>query len=142
MFAYPIKTKVILILILLAIIAGIFIIVRYNFSRSRDLVLVNQVKILADSLERYYDKFHTYPITTKISVEQIEIISSNGLNQTGDIVYFMPPAKWIDSASLISDGNNYYIDFNLSNSWPLWNLVKGGGICRVSTGIQMQCVSR
>jgi len=142
MFNYSKKTKIISSAIHIAIIIAIFIIVKIYNSQSKDLVLVSQVKILANSLEKYYDKFNAYPIVQKISGEDIKLISDQGLNQMGEVIYFAGNNfTWVRPIILISDGYNYRIDFSLDNSWPLWKL-SGGGDCRLRTVRKMDCVSK
>ena len=53
MFNYSIKTKAILLVVLVAILIFVIVFVRYNNSRSNDLELVQQVKTLANSLEDF-----------------------------------------------------------------------------------------
>lgn len=143
MFNYSIKTKVIFAVILLAIIIFVIIFVRYNNSRSNDLELVQQVKVLANGLEGYYEKFNSYPATDKISVDQILNITEKGFNSDGNTVYYIKNFVWSGGATYISDGSQYAIDFSLDNSWDVWNITKlAGGDCRMVTNMLMQCIDK
>mgnify|MGYP003979805553 CR=1 FL=1 len=115
MFNYSIKTKAILLVVLVAILIFVIVFVRYNNSRSNDLELVQQVKTLANSLEDYREKFNAYPVAEKTDVEQILNITDKGFNSDGDLVYFVKNFKWVGGATYMSDGKQYAIDFSLNN---------------------------
>ncbi|MCD4760502.1 hypothetical protein K8R42_01250 [bacterium] len=141
MFNYSPKIKALSVLIIIIVIIGVILLVRYNNSRSRDLELFSQAKILAIALERYYDKFYSYPESTVIDVTSIRMITDQGLNQEGNIIYFMQSFEWAAPASYTSNGTDYSIEFNLNNSWPVWNLEgRGGGLCRLTRNINIKCI--
>lgn len=140
MFNYSIKTKVILIAALLSIIIVVIIAVNFNYSRSQDLQLVTQAKILANGLEEYYNKFNSYPESSRIAVNQINVISDSGLNQSGERIYFQRNFKWARSAYYSSDGYGYTIEFDLNNSWDVWNL-QGDGKCQITANMIMECLN-
>jgi len=141
MFKYNIKTKVIIIAIFIAVLIVMVIALQNYSSHSKDLVLVNQVRVLATGLENYYDKFNAYPSSDKIVIDNISYITENGLNQEGNTLYFKNNFKWDRAVAYSSNGKNYKIEFVLNNSWPLWGLDKGGGSCRMTYAITMQCSS-
>ncbi|MBT6691129.1 hypothetical protein HOB10_02240 [Candidatus Parcubacteria bacterium] len=142
-FNYSTKTKVISIVILVAVIIFTVVFVRYNNSRSNDLELAQQVKILANGLEEYYEKFNSYPISDTVSVAQISNITDKGFNSDGDIVYFVQNFKWTGGANYISDGKQYTIDFVVNNSWDSWGITKmAGGNCQVTTNVMMECINK
>lgn len=111
--------------------------------KSRDLLLVSQVKILANSLERYYDKYNAYPDIVKMDVTDIKSLSDKGINNSeGKIIYYKNNFILAGSATIASRADNYSIEFRLNNKWSLWNLDKmGGGKCRITANVVMQCVA-
>jgi len=139
LFDYSITVKAILIGVLIILIGLLVFVTKYSNSRSYDLYRVSQARELANSLERYFDKNNSYPETSSINISSIKIITENGINQTGDYVYFKQGNGVID-ATLVSTKERYIIQFNLDNSWEVWNIdSKNGGTCRVSNYLKMIC---
>ena len=143
MLNYSKQTKIIASAVLIALVVLLVVVVSTNRSRSRDLQKVTQAKLLATSLEKYFDKFHVYPKSEKILVDQIKFISEQGINQTGKVLYYEKDYKWPDTAIYISDGGEYRLDFELENSWPIWGIdTGGGGKCRIVTNVSMKCIDQ
>jgi len=141
LFDYSIKIKVILIGILVILIAASIFLITYNNSHSRDLETMVQVRSLATGLEYYFDKKHAYPLVEKTDLVNIKVITENGVNQPGDYFYFVTSDQAING-TLVSTADKYAIDFELENSWNLWGLNTGGGICRISNYLAIICKSR
>lgn len=127
-----------------AIVIAIILIVwlsNYNKSKAQDINMVIQTKSLATALERYYDKFNSYPNSSTINLSSLMVLTENGINQEGDTMYFRRDFEWARSGKYFSDGNNYAIDFDLEHSWAIWGLDGfGGGKCRVATNVTMGCI--
>lgn len=140
MFNYSLKTKITIILFFLGLTAGIVMIVAFGFSRAQDINIVSEAKVLATALERYYDKFQSYPLIQKTAVGNIMILSDQGPNQNGEIVYFKKNTDWLDRATIASDGQNYVISFELARSWrPLGIDSFAGGTCLLTTNVILKC---
>ena len=140
MFDYSIKTKAIFIsAIVISIIALIFLL-NYENSRNRDLIMVSQIRGLATSMEKYFDKNNAYPEISKTKLDNIEVITENGFNQEGDYIYFYK-SDWSKDGTIVSTKDLYAIDFELDNSWDLWG-IKGSGKCRISNYLKMECLSK
>lgn len=137
-FDYGLKIKLILSMVFLSLIMLVFLLVSYQDSRADDLTLVSQLQVLASGLERYYDKFQSYPEAKRVAVENIRIISENGLNQSGNTVYYKVSGYWPRSAVLASDREDYTIEFTLDNSWSIWP-AQAGGACLLKSGMIMDC---
>ncbi len=138
-YSLPVKVGFIT-AIVIAIIAIVWA-SNYNKSKAQDIKMVIQTKSLATSLERYYDKFNSYPKSSAINLNQFLILTEKGVNQEGDTVYFRRDFEWARTGKYSSDGNNYAIDFDLEHSWPIWGLEGfGGGKCRVATNVSMACI--
>lgn len=136
---YSVLTKII---IATALILGIVLVIwfrSYSYDRSKDLAMVAYSKSFAVALEKYYDKFNAYPLSEKINLNSIMYLTENGINQQGDFLYFRRSFDWPRSGTYSSDGNNYAIDFGLEKSWDIWS-IKGNGLCRIATGVNMACV--
>ncbi len=143
MFNYSKKNKILIIVGIIIIIISIIFIIRYNNSRSKDLTFISQINEFANGLERYYDKFNTYPEAVKVDLEEIRGLSDNGFNKSGELIYFNRSFDWSRLGKYISNGNDYLIEFNLDNSWPVWNIESSkGGKCRLKTNIIMECISK
>ena len=144
MFNYSLRTKVLLSMALVSMLVIVTIIIFDSQKKSRDLLLVSQVKILANSLERYYDKYNAYPDIAKMDVEDIKFISDKGINNSeGKVIYYKKEINVLaGSATIASRADNYSIEFRLNNKWPIWNLDKmSGGKCRITANVVMQCVA-
>lgn len=143
MFNYSLRTKIILLLGLVSLIVVMIIISYDSQKKSQDLTMVSQVKFLASSLERYYDKFNAYPEIAKMDVSSIKIITDQGVNNDeGKRVFYKKNFNWDLGTTIVSRSDNYSIEFRLNNKWPIWNLDKnGGGKCRISANLVMQCVA-
>lgn len=141
MFNYSIKIKILIGFILVVLIIGLWFSINTNKSRARDLYRVSQARILATSLERYFDQNYAYPDLAKIKVVAVKTITENGVNQAGDYIYFKGPVKLLDDGTLVSTASRYVIEFSLENDWNLWGLDNSGGICRLSNNLAMICRS-
>ena len=102
--------------------------------------MVSQARELATSLEKYFDKTNTYPELVKTKLANIQVLTENGLNQEGTYIYF-DKLDWSKKGTIVSTKEGYKIEFELDNSWDLWNL-KGGGVCRISNYLTMTCLSK
>lgn len=138
MLDYSLKTKIIAIASLIILLVSLIWLINYNNSRSRDLMMLTQVRDLAVSMERYFDKHNKYPEISKTKLTDIKTITDNGLNQPGDYLYFQS-AAWLADGTITSAKDRYIIEFGLNNSWDLWALKSGGGTCRISNYLQMIC---
>lgn len=141
MFKYSLQTRIIIVVVFIAVVIAMILAVRNHNSHSRDLALVNQVRVLGNSLEKYYDKFHAYPASDQILLTDLKYITENGVNQSGDDFYFKNKYGWDRQVVYSSNGKNYKIEFMLDNSWPLWGLPDGSGICQMTYAMEMQCAS-
>lgn len=143
MFNYSTRTKVFLSMALVSMLVIVAIITFDSQKKSRDLLLVSQVKILANSLERYYDKYNAYPDIVKMDVADIKSLSDKGINSNeGKTIYYKKDFTLAGSATIASRADNYSIEFRLNNKWSLWNLNKmSGGKCRITANVVMQCVA-
>jgi len=142
MFDYEPRKKAIFIGVVVGLVALTTAFLIYNQSKSSDLQTVGQARVLAESLEQYFDKFNAYPVSEKVDVESISFITENGINEQGKIYYYREQTEWPRSASYTSNGQNYAIDFDLSNRWKIWGLDKwSGGQCRIIDNILMRCVA-
>ncbi|MFA6307867.1 MAG: hypothetical protein WCS88_01590 [Patescibacteria group bacterium] len=142
LFDYSIKIKVALIAIFIILVVVLIFLINYNYSRGRDLKRVSQVREIATAMERYFDKTRTYPETAKINLSTINFISENGINQTGEYLYFKASNREIDG-TLVSSLDRYVIEFPLDNSWDLWGVTSSdGGTCRLSNYLEMLCKSK
>ena len=112
----------------------------YNNSRNRDLAMVSQARELATGLENYFDKTNNYPEIAKTKLANIQVLTENGLNQEGTYKYF-EKLDWSKNGTIVSNKEQYAIEFELDNSWALWNL-NGGGKCRISNNLNMACLSK
>src|SRR3989339_1306206 len=119
MFNYSIKIKIFLIGLLIISIVVLIFLISINKSRGRDLYRVSQAKVLAVSLERYFDKNYTYPEFSKTNLKDVKLVTENGVNQVGNYLYFKGPAKLLEDGTLVSTPSRYIIEFSLENSWDL-----------------------
>ncbi|OGY93261.1 MAG: hypothetical protein A2406_01210 [Candidatus Komeilibacteria bacterium RIFOXYC1_FULL_37_11] len=143
MFNYSIKIKIFLIGLLIISIVVLIFLISINKSRGRDLYRVSQAKVLATSLERYFDKNYAYPELVQTNITAIKIVTEKGVNQVGDYLYFQGPAKLLEEGTLVSSPSRYVIEFTLENSWDLWGISSSaGGTCRISNYLQMVCRSQ
>lgn len=141
MFNYSLRTKIILIVVAIALVVAIVFLSNQQKSRGFDLYKVSQMKSLASGLELYFDKNHEYPQVDKIAFENIAFITENGINQPGNFIYYRSSAKTI-AATLLSTPERYIIEFPLENAWPLWGIdSRDGGSCRISNYLEMICRS-
>jgi type II secretory pathway pseudopilin PulG len=140
---YSRKQKTVFIFILLIAVGLVIFVVQKNYSRSRDLQLVSQAKMLATGLENYFNDFNAYPEASSLDVKQIGFLTENGFNQEGEKTYFSGDFKWVRSATLQSDGLSYKIDFELNNTWPVYKINKfSGGLCRFVSNVVLQCQNK
>lgn len=140
MFNYSLKTKFIILLVFLGLTAATVMIIAFGFSRMSDINKIAEARVLAASLERYYDKFQSYPLMKKTAGIDIMIVSDKGLNQEGDVVYFKKTTDWLDEAVVASDGQSYGISFELARSWrPLGIDSFAGGSCLLTTNLILKC---
>lgn len=143
MFNYSIKIKIFLIGLLILAIASLIFLTSINKSRGRDLYRVSQAKVLATSLELYFDKNYAYPEFAKVNIKDIKLVTENGVNKNGDYIYFQGPAKLLDEGTVVSTPSRYVIEFTLEKSWDLWGISSSdGGVCRISNYLQMVCRSQ
>ncbi len=109
-------------------------------NRAKDIQTVSQAQVLAGSLENYYHRYNAYPEIKEISVEQVKILTENGVNQNGNIVYYRSIADWPRPVTIVSSEENYLIKFSLKNSWPIWQLDNFfGGSCRLTNNVVLNC---
>ncbi len=138
--AYSLKTKIIIAVAIFTLVVAVFTVIVYQRSMSRDLKSVVAAKALATGMEKYFDKFNTYPQTGKIRLAEVNYLTENGINEQGDYLYFVRDFDWHDKATLSANGENYIIEFELKNSWPTWGIQSsGGGICRLGNNLAMSC---
>ena len=112
MFDYSVKIKAILIGALLVLIGFLIFLINFNNSHSRDLDRVSQAKEIAASLEYYFDKNNAYPEIGATKLNAIQVITEQGINQTGDYVYFKANNSQIEG-TLVASLNRYVIEFDL-----------------------------
>lgn len=140
MFNYTLRTKLNLLMLLIAIIAMISVWIFVTDSQADDLALVSQSQNLAISLERYFDQYNSYPATPRLEVSNLKNISENGINQVGDVSYYQEQ-DWSGSAVLSSDGKDYTIEFKVKNKWPVWGADRGQ-TCYYKTGVAWSCAKK
>jgi hypothetical protein len=140
---YSLQTKAIFVgAILLAIVLIVFL-VRHQNSRSRDVQLVANAKILATALERYYAFYRTYPEWDQASLDKVKFISDQGINKNGETIFYTNNFIWPEDAdiTLAIQSDDYQLDFTVHNSWPAWGVTKAkGGRCRVLKEVNFLCV--
>lgn len=138
---YDSRTKLTFIAILLVLIIGITLLSNYNYSRSRDVQLVANARVLATALEQYYSRYNAYPEFDKAYLNSLDLISDQGANQKGEVTYYNNKIDWPKDTTLAIQKDDYQIDFTIHNSWPVWGITKlGGGRCRLSKNAVLQCV--
>ena len=142
MFHYSLKTKLIIIVIFLALLVATIWLVKYNFSRSQDIQTIAQTKTLANALETYYAQYRAYPVSEGIGLSGIYLLSDQGLNTEGATTYWRMNRSWWREGAYISDGTKYIIQFDLKHGWQALGLKNGGGICQISSGVVLQCQSQ
>lgn len=140
---YSLQTKAIFVgAIIIAIVLIVFL-VRHQSSRSRDVELVAEAKILANALEQYYAIYRVYPeVEKKITLDKVRFISDQGINQNGSTIFYTNKFIWSAEAdvSLAIQSDDYQLDFTVFNSWPAWGVSKAkGGRCRVQKEVAFYC---
>jgi len=143
MFHYSLRTKIFIAMALVSALLIVLIVVSDGQRKSKDLLLVSQSKALAVAWERYYDKFNAYPDLEKMSVSNLQSLTDQGVNNPeGKIIYYQKDFVWAGPATIASRADNYSIEFELNNKWPIWNLnSRSGGYCRITANMVMQCAS-
>ena len=127
-------------LLVVIIIISTIVFIVFNYSRAKDLEVVSQSKQFANSLEMYFSKFNDYPVIEKVNGDSILILTENGFNEEGKVVYFKKNFKYSRPVIFVSERNGYSLGFNLNNKWPLWNLNTGkGGYCLIKEKMIMEC---
>lgn len=142
LFNYSQKTKIILGVVFLFLLFSVFTLLIFDRSRVKDLELVEQTKVFATALEGYYDQFQVYPSSKEINLDKISLLTENGLNQEGKVVYYQKKEVFKRPVSFLSSGNHYTIKFSLKNKWEIWNLTSWrGGECRIVSNVLINCQS-
>ena len=143
MFNYSVKKKIILVVIFLALLILVIIVVQKNYSRSRDLQVISQAKLLATGLEKYYVWHNAYPLLELSAGQSVDFVSNNGVNVSGDIYYFNRDFDWARDISLASNGQSYEIKFDLGNAWQTFNITqKSGGHCHIISNVILECINK
>ncbi len=140
---YSTQTKTIFVGAIIVAVVLIIFLLRYQNSRSRDVELVANAKILATALEKYYTFYHTYPEWSKDSIDKIKFISDQGVNKDGAEIFYRNTYEWPTDAdiTLAIQNDDYQLDFTVYNSWPAWGVTKAkGGRCRVLKEVTFLCV--
>ncbi len=88
LFNYSKKVKIILATLLGLVIFSVVGFVIFDRSQVKDLETIDQAKVFATALERYYDKFHAYPVSKEVDLNSIQTLTENGLNQTCEVYYY------------------------------------------------------
>jgi hypothetical protein len=141
LFNYSKKVKIISLVIFCFLLISITTVILFDRSRVKDLELVGQVKIFATGLETYYAKFQAYPVVQEIDLNKVKILTENGLNQTGKIVYYQVNGTFARPVTFLASSNNYTLKFSLQNTWPIWGLESWrGGECRMTNYLQISCL--
>ncbi len=143
MFLFNYSKKVKIILAILFGLAVFFVVGFIVFDRSqvKDLEALDQAKIFATALERYYDKFNAYPVSKEVDLNSIQILTENGFNQVGRVIYYQSSSLFKRQVYFLSSANNYTIKVNLKNSWPIWGLNSWrGGECRLTNYLEWKCL--
>lgn len=123
----------------IVIISGI-IFVYFYYSRAIDVQMVAQTQTMATALESYYDRYHAYPTVSETEVSNIKLLSENGFNKEGKVIYFKSNFSWPRPVTLVSSGSNYLFKFSLKNSWPIWKIDNFfGGQCRLTNNVILNC---
>jgi hypothetical protein len=139
---YSLQTKAIFLGAIIVAIVLIVFLVRHQSSRSRDLELVANAKILATALEQYYAIYRTYPEWGKTTLDKVQFISDQGINQNGTEIFYTNKFVWPEDsdATLAIQTDDYQLDFTVFNSWPAWGVTKAkGGRCRVENAVNFYC---
>ncbi|PWB38540.1 MAG: hypothetical protein C3F02_03385 [Parcubacteria group bacterium] len=140
MFNYTARTKLYLLIALAIAIALAFFIIAIFNSRASDLRVASQSQILGAALENYYSKFNTYPSSPRIDASQIRTITENGINRPGEVTYYQTSFNWAKSVTYSSTGEEYNIEFEVTNSWPDWGASRGA-LCQLKTNLKLECRS-
>lgn len=137
---YSLQTKAIFVGAIIVAIVGIVLVSNYNNSRSRDVELATNAKLLAGALERYYAMYHSYPEFDKTTVDKVKFITDQGVNENGTEVFYVNKFVWPTDATLAIQNDDYQLDFTVYNSWPAWGVTKSkGGRCRVFKEAAFYC---
>ena len=138
-FNYNKKIRIALATLLVIAVVGLIWFVVYDRSRTKDLRLVNQVQNLATALEQYYDKFNVYPQVAETDANDILLLTDQGLNESGDTIYYRAQNKFVRPVSFLSSATQYTFKFELKHFGPVWQLQPGAGECRLTTDMLMSC---
>lgn len=138
MFNYSLRTKINLILLLIALVVLVSAGVYLSDSQAKDLVNLSQAQTLATALEKYYYKYQRYPASPRLSADAVQIITENGINQPGKVVYYRQSAYFAKATTLSSTGEDYFLEFNMTNKWPVW-AAERGSLCRLQNGLKLEC---
>jgi len=142
-FNYSKKQKIILSTILVGLIIITIVLISFSKSQYKDLQIISQANFFASSLEQYYDKFLAYPEIKEVDLAKIKNLTDNGLNQSGEIVYYSQTLKLARPATFSSSGGDYTIKFNVKNDWSIWGLdYWRGGECRITANVEMVCQNK
>lgn len=141
MFNYSLRAKLNLIMLLIALIALVGVFVYVADSQAKDLTVYSQSQVLATALESYYDKYNRYPATPRVAADGVMIITENGINQPGKVVYYRQNFYFSKELTLASTAQDYSLEFTSDNKWPLWEAERGS-LCRLSGGLKLSCQPR
>lgn len=141
LFNYSRKVKIILATLLGLVIFSVVGFVIFDNSRVKDLEAVEQAKIFATALEKYYDKYNAYPVNKEIDINSINTLTENGFNQVGEVSYYQRNKNFSRVVFFVASDNNYTIKIQLKNAWKVWGLNSWqGGECRLTNYLDFKCL--
>ncbi len=138
MFNYSLRTKINLLLLLIALVVIVSAGVYLSDSKAKDLTNLSQAQTLATALEKYYYKYQRYPTSPRLGADAVQLITENGINQPGKVVYYRQSDYFAKETTLASTGEAYFLEFSMANKWPSWGAERDS-VCRVKNGLKLEC---
>ncbi len=123
----------------LVVIIVLAIIMISNWSASRDVIFMSDIKKVGYALEQYYEQHHAYPgpeSGSGVSLNQPITLSDTGFGKPDGTIYYQGVIK-SGKAAYQSDGQNYTISFKLHRRWS--ELGATGTKCTVTQGYVVRC---
>lgn len=123
------------VVVIVVAISGFF----FNSSvkrKTRDVVIMNDLRSLSYSLERYKEHFWKYPAGDHVNLNGGVTLTENGF-APGKEVFFSKTLKGSGPATYVGTGGAYEIIFTLAYNWPQAGL--SGTKCTISSGYHLTC---
>jgi hypothetical protein len=120
----------------LVVIIVLSIIMISNWSASRDVIFMTDIKKVGYALERYYEEHHAYPVASNIDLANHLQLSDAGFGSADGTIYYEGSVT-SGKARYKSDGQDYTISFTLRRTWS--DLGATGRKCTVTAGYSVHC---